>query len=147
MHAFNFATVLLGGLVALVAAAPRAVTDCWSQSVFPHNMLRSFLSLPGNTHSPCSSDLFSVGFEFDNENRADLLKSESAPNPLSALYPQSLTGTLNGTIYAVPVLYSVVDDVIGGRWPVLRKAIHELFPYLPADRYPVSYSLSSTFMC
>jgi hypothetical protein len=67
------------------------------------------------------------------------LQSESFPNPLKSRFPNNITGTINSTIFVVPIPYVQVDAVISSRWPILRHAIQELYPGFPADKYPVNY--------
>jgi hypothetical protein len=64
--------------------------------------------------------------------------SESASNPIGNLYPNNVTGTLNGTIIVVPIPYTLARSLIPAKFNILQKAYQELLPELPKDQYPVS---------
>jgi hypothetical protein len=67
--------------------------------------------------------------------------SESAPNPIGGLYPNNVTGTLNGTIIVVPIPYTLARSLIPAEFNILCKAYQELLPELPKDQYPVSLTI------
>lgn len=65
---------------------------------------------------------------------------DSAPNPIGTLYPNSVTGTINGTIAVVPIPYSLARELIPSQYGILKKAYKSALPGFPHDMYPVSKS-------
>lgn len=63
---------------------------------------------------------------------------DSLPNPIGTLYPDAVTGTINGTIAVVPIPYSLARELIPSQYGILKKAYKAALPGFPHDMYPVS---------
>lgn len=70
-------------------------------------------------------------------------RSESSPNPISSLYPNNVTGTINSTLSVVPIPYTLARSIIPAQYGILTKAYHSLLKGFPADSYPVRCRLYS----
>lgn len=64
---------------------------------------------------------------------------QSVPNPIAALYPNSVTDTYNSTIAVVPIDYALARSIVPRQWGILKDAYPELLPGFPTDKYPVSH--------
>ena len=65
-------------------------------------------------------------------------RSESSPNPIASQYPNSTTGTVNGTVAVVPIPYTQARSTIPAKYNILTNAYKRLLPGFPEDSYPVS---------
>src|SRR5277367_4909737 len=63
--------------------------------------------------------------------------SESEPNPIASLYPNSVTGTINGTIAVVPIPFELARSIVPPQYGILKGAYESLLPQFPPDIYPV----------
>lgn len=63
---------------------------------------------------------------------------DSLPNPIGTLYPDAVTGTINGTIAVVPIPYALARALIPSQYGILKKAYKAALPGFPHDMYPVS---------
>ena len=68
--------------------------------------------------------------------------SQSSPNPIASQYPNSVTGTINGTVAVVPISYELARSIIPPQYGILKKAYESSLPGFPADSYPVSFHAS-----
>lgn len=64
-------------------------------------------------------------------------RSDSSPNPIATLYPNNVTGTINGTIAIVPISYQLARSIIPAKYGILREAYENQLPGFPGDSYPV----------
>jgi hypothetical protein len=64
-------------------------------------------------------------------------RSDSSPNPIATLYPNNVTGTINGTIAIVPISYHLARSIIPAKYGILREAYKTQLPGFPRDSYPV----------
>ncbi|KFY63313.1 hypothetical protein V496_04027 [Pseudogymnoascus sp. VKM F-4515 (FW-2607)] len=64
-------------------------------------------------------------------------KVDSLPNPIGTLYPNSVTGTINGTIAVVPIPYALAREIIPSQYGILKKAYKFALPGLPHNMYPL----------
>jgi hypothetical protein len=62
--------------------------------------------------------------------------SHSLPNPIASQYPQSITGTLNGTVAILPIPMALARSMIPAQYNILTSAYRTLLPHLPNDMYP-----------
>ncbi|KFX90932.1 hypothetical protein V490_06193 [Pseudogymnoascus sp. VKM F-3557] len=62
---------------------------------------------------------------------------DSLPNPIGTLYPDAVTGTINGTIAVVPIPYSLARELIPSQYGILKKAYKAALPGFPHDMYPL----------
>ncbi|KFY29153.1 hypothetical protein V493_02513 [Pseudogymnoascus sp. VKM F-4281 (FW-2241)] len=62
---------------------------------------------------------------------------DSLPNPIGTLYPNSVTGTLNGTFAVVPIPYSLARELIPSQYGILKKAYKSVLPGFPPHMYPL----------
>lgn len=62
--------------------------------------------------------------------------SQSQPNPVADLYPNDVTGTLNGTITILPIPMTLARGIIPAQYNILTQAYRSMLPDLPADMYP-----------
>ncbi|OBT67574.1 hypothetical protein VE03_03833 [Pseudogymnoascus sp. 23342-1-I1] len=62
---------------------------------------------------------------------------DSSPNPIGTLYPDSVTGTINGTIAVVPIPYALARELVPAQYGILRKAYRDALPGFPRDMYPL----------
>ncbi|KFY99481.1 hypothetical protein V500_01359 [Pseudogymnoascus sp. VKM F-4518 (FW-2643)] len=62
---------------------------------------------------------------------------DSAPNPIGTLYPNSVTGSINGTIAVVPIPYSLARAIIPSQYGILKKAYKSALPGFPPNMYPL----------
>ena len=61
---------------------------------------------------------------------------ESQPNPISAGYPNTPTGTINGTVAILPIPYSLARQAIPSQYAILQDAYLSVFPDFTKDMYP-----------
>jgi hypothetical protein len=71
---------------------------------------------------------------------------ESSPNPIASLYPNSVTGTINGTFAAVPIPFEMARNIIPSQYGILKAAYKSLLPGFPEGKYPVSFFFVSVFV-
>ncbi|CZR50661.1 uncharacterized protein PAC_00535 [Phialocephala subalpina] len=64
-------------------------------------------------------------------------RSESSPNPISSIYPNNITGTINSTLTVVPIPYTLARSIIPAEYGILTKAYHSLLREFPSDSYPL----------
>ena len=64
------------------------------------------------------------------------LPSQSQPNPIASIYPEDVTGTMNGTLAILPIPLAQAQEIVGPRYSILTAAYHSLLPSFPADMYP-----------
>ena len=62
---------------------------------------------------------------------------ESSPNPIATLYPQNVTGTINGTIAVVPIPYAEARCIIPSEYAILTTQYESILPGFPAGYYPL----------
>jgi len=60
--------------------------------------------------------------------------SPSQPNPIADQYPNSITGTVNGTLVLIPMSLEAVRQIIPH--PILVDAYRTILPGFPKDKYP-----------
>lgn len=63
--------------------------------------------------------------------------SESSPNPIASLYPNDVSGTINSTIFLVPIPYELARSIIPPQFGILKEAYLSLLPGFPDTSYPV----------
>jgi hypothetical protein len=63
---------------------------------------------------------------------------QSQPNPIASQYPNSATGTINGTVAIIPIPYAQARSIVPSQYPILKKAYEKLMPGLNG-MYPVSF--------
>jgi hypothetical protein len=63
---------------------------------------------------------------------------DSQPNPIASQYPNSATGTINGTVAIIPISYAQARSIVPSKYPILKKAYEQLMPGLGKGMYPVS---------
>lgn len=61
----------------------------------------------------------------------------SQPNPIASQYPNSATGTINGTVAIIPIPYAQARSIVPAQYPILTKQYEKLMPGLKG-MYPVS---------
>ena len=62
---------------------------------------------------------------------------ESSPNPIATLYPEHVTGTINGTIAVVPIPYLDARNIIPSQYGILTHQYESILPGFPAGHYPL----------
>ena len=72
------------------------------------------------------------------ESAAACVAKDSQPNPIASQYPNSATGTINGTVSIIPIPYAQARSIIPSTYPILTKAYEQLMPGLATGMYPVS---------
>lgn len=65
-----------------------------------------------------------------------LCKSQSQPNPIASIYPDQVTGTVNGTLSVLPIPLTDAQQIVGPKYAILTAAYRELLPDFPHDMYP-----------
>ncbi len=65
-------------------------------------------------------------------------RSDSSPNPIASLYPNNVTGTINGTIAVVPISYKLARSIIPAQYGILKEVYESQLPGFPRDSYPVT---------
>lgn len=63
-------------------------------------------------------------------------KTQSQPNPIAAIYPDQVTGTLNGTLAVLPIPLAEAQKIVGENNTILTAAYRELLPSFPEGMYP-----------
>jgi len=81
--------------------------------------------------------LFAIGLATAIPTQVRDVGSESSPNPIAALYPNNVTGTINSTIAVVPIPYHLARSIIPAKYRILKTAYESLLPGFPKDSYPV----------
>lgn len=66
-------------------------------------------------------------------------RGESSPNPVAAMYPDQITGTINSTLSVVPIPYELARSIIPSQYKILTRAYQSLLPGFPKDKYPVCH--------
>lgn len=61
----------------------------------------------------------------------------SQPNPIAESFPNSPTGTINGTYTILPIDYELARSIIPRRYGILKHSIREVLPGFPEGKYPV----------
>ena len=69
---------------------------------------------------------------------------ESQPNPIAAQYPNSATGTINGTVSIIPIPYAMARSIVPKQYPILTKAYEKIMPQLGKGNYPVGHQIENT---
>lgn len=64
-------------------------------------------------------------------------RSDASPNPIASQYPNSPTGTINGTTAVVPISYDLARSIIPAKYPILTAQYESLLPGFPKNSYPV----------
>ena len=67
---------------------------------------------------------------------ATTCQTQSQPNPISGQYPNTPTGTINGTVAIIPIPYSLARQIVPGQYRILQNAYASLLPNFPKDMYP-----------
>lgn len=62
---------------------------------------------------------------------------ESSANPIAKLWPNDISGNLNGTTMIVPIPLSTAREVIPEQYGILEDAWREWLPSFPSDMYPM----------
>jgi hypothetical protein len=73
-------------------------------------------------------------------------RSDSSPNPIATLYPNDVTGTINGTLVVIPISYDLARSIIPAQYNILKEAYKSQLPGFPHDSYPVGISLMITLV-
>ncbi|KAL8366792.1 hypothetical protein RB595_008757 [Gaeumannomyces hyphopodioides] len=63
--------------------------------------------------------------------------SRSAPNPVSAKFPNSATGVLNGSMVVVPIPMADARAAVPAQWGILEGALKANLPGFPEGMYPL----------
>lgn len=67
--------------------------------------------------------------------------NKSQANPIATSFPNSTTGTINGTFVILPIDYDLARSIVPSKYGILKHSIKEVLPLFPEDKYPVKYSL------
>ncbi|OAK96804.1 hypothetical protein IQ06DRAFT_229386 [Phaeosphaeriaceae sp. SRC1lsM3a] len=103
-----------------------------TKSTFAPYFVFSFLSILAIRYA-------SSFYSFSQPSDAAILETcqtYDQPNPISELYPNNATGTLNGTIAIVPISMALARSVIPARYGILEHAWRALLPGFPDGMYP-----------
>jgi hypothetical protein len=71
-------------------------------------------------------------------------RSDSSPNSIATLYPNNVTGTINGTIAVVQISYKLAWSIIPPQYGILKETYESLLTDFPCDSYPVTSLLFSS---
>jgi hypothetical protein len=77
--------------------------------------------------------------QFVTSSATDVCTSADQPNPIAALYPDLISGTLNGTTMIIPIDLTLAQSLVPEH-AILESSYRSLLPSFPKGMYPLMVS-------
>ena len=106
--------------------------------------LFSSVSIHFATHLPLSSKMHLIAAAIALASTSSALsmpsatscRTQSQPNPIVHQYPDQITGTVNGSVFVLPIPYRVARRAIPSTYPILTQQYEKWLPNLGRGMYP-----------